>query len=265
MNKEFKVALLDIIQNDSDQLINDWIVYFDADAKDDEYRHYDDFLGFFEECIETGLNPKSDEAQALLHFLEKLKEIIGEEKFFHFQDSVYTCFLKFPLLKVLEQRNLFSLENVKLVTQFFEALTSGLIIKLLSHKKIFQEESIQELSDREAPISEIWDGVLMVSIVGTLDSQRVLQIIDKVLNHLEQDDFSSVIVDISAIFDVNSEVANQLMKLNNAIKFMGSEAYTTGVTANIAKSLTHLDVNLGDVKTYTTTKKAMHEILGKDN
>jgi len=261
MNEEFKVALLDIIQNNSEELIHEWIVYFDEDHKDDEHRHYDDFLGFFEECVESDLNSQSDEAQALKLFLEKLKDIVGEEEFFNFNNSVYTCFLKFPIFKLLEKRDLFTYENVKPITQFFESLTSGLIINLLSHNKQFKEASIKELAEREAPISEIWDGVLMVSIVGTLDSQRVLQIIDKVLGHLEQDEFSSVIVDISAIFDVNSEVANQLVKLNNAIRFMGCDAYISGLTANIAKSLTHLDISLGDVRTYATTKKAMQTIV----
>jgi rsbT co-antagonist protein RsbR len=71
-------------------------------------------------------------------------------------------------------------------------------------------------------------------------------------------------VDISAIFDVNSEVSRQLIKLNNAIHFMGAKAYLTGITANIAKSLTHLDINLGDIKTFSTTKKALEYILKRE-
>lgn len=262
MSEDFKKELLSMVQNNAEELIHEWVLYFDDDQKDEEHRHYDDFLGFFEECIEADLDVHSDEALALKHFLLKLKDIIGENEFFNFKDSMYTCFLKFPLFKLMQKNNLFNYENVRPITQFFEALTSSLIVELLSYNKSFQEASMQELAEREAPISEIWDGVLMVSIVGTLDSQRVLQIIDKVLVHLEHGNFMSVIVDISAIFDVNSEVTNQLMKLNNAIHFMGANAYITGITANIAKSLTHLDINLGDVKTYATTKKAVQDIIG---
>jgi rsbT co-antagonist protein RsbR len=260
--KILKKELLSIVQNNAEELIHEWVLYFDDDQKDEEHRYYDDFLGFFEECIEADLDVHSDEALALKHFLLKLKDIIGENEFFNFKDAVYTCFLKFLLFKLMQKNNLFNYENAQPITQFFEALTSSLIVELLSYNKSFQEASMLELAEREAPISEIWDGVLMVSIVGTLDSQRVLQIIDKVLVHLEHGNFMSVIVDISAIFDVNSEVTNQLMKLNNAIHFMGANAYITGITANIAKSLTHLDINLGDVKTYATTKKAVQDIIG---
>ncbi len=262
MNKEFKKELIDIAQNSSEELIHSWLEYFDDEQKDDEHRRYDDFLGFFEECIESGLNPLSDEAVALKHFLKKIVEIIGEDDFFHFNNSVYTCFLKFPIFKALEERGLFTYENIQPITAFFESLTSNLVVELLEQNKSHQEASTQELAEREAPISEIWDGVLMVSIVGTLDSHRILQIIDKVLKYLEKKEYTNVIVDISAIYDMNSEVANQIIKLNNTIHYMGVIPYITGITPNIAKSLSHLNINLGDVRTYATTKRVMHLILG---
>ncbi|MCX6051790.1 MAG: STAS domain-containing protein [Campylobacterales bacterium] len=265
MNEKFKTALLDIVQNSSQELTQHWLEYFEDEFKDDEYRRYDDFLGFFEECIESNLDPLSDEAGALKHFLKKVVDIIGEDYFFHFHNSVYTCFLKFPLLKVIEQKGMFTYENVKPITAFFESLTSTLVVELLQQHKSVTLSSTQELAEREAPISEIWDGVLMVSIVGTLDSFRILQIIDKVLTHLEKKEYAHAIVDISAIYDMNSEVANQIIKLNNTIHFMGVTPYITGITPNIAKSLTHLNINLGEVKTYVTTKKAMKIILGQDS
>ena len=262
MTEKFKKQLLEIIRNNTEELIAEWLQFFeDTNQKDDEHRHYDDFLGFFEECVEADLDIKSDEAQAMQHFLIKLKEIIGEEEFFNFQDSVYTCFLKFPIYKLLEQKGLFISENILPMTHFFEAMTSHIMLDFVSKNKAFQDTSTKELAEREAPMSEIWEGVFMVSIVGTLDSQRILEIIDKVLDYLQNRESKHVIIDIGSIFDVNSEVTNQLMQLNNAIRFMGADAYITGVTANIAKSLTHLDISLGDIKTYATTKQAVQEIV----
>jgi len=260
--KEIKAILKDIIENDSEKLIQYWIDLFDDDEKDEEYRYYDDFLGFFEECVESGLDIHSDEAEALMHFLKKLIEIKGEEKFFNFKTSVYTCYLKFPILKVLEEKNMFTFDIGFKLTSFFEGLTSRIIIDLLNQNREIQQKSMEELEEREAPISEIWQGVIMVSIVGTLDSNRVLKIIDKVLERLEKSDINHVVVDIGAIYDVNSEVSRQIIKLNNAVHFMGSSVYLTGITPAIAKGLTHLDINLGDVKTFATTKKAMEHILG---
>lgn len=265
LTPEFKEKLLEIIKNDSEELINEWIKYFDEDEKDDQYRYYDDFLGFFEECVENDLDLHSDEAKALQHFLLKIKDIMGEEKFFNFNDSVYTCFLKVPIFKLMDKHGLFSSQNVIPITSFFEAMTSHIILDFVSKAREIHESSTKELEAREAPMSEIWDRVLMVSIVGTLDSQRVIEILDKVLNYLENNRSEHVIIDIGSIFDVNTEVTNQLMKLYNAIHFMGAKVYFSGITANIAKSLTHLDISFGNIKTYSTTKQAVKEIIAKES
>ena len=258
---ELKEILKDMVKNESEDLIQYWIELFPDEQKDEEYRYYDDFLGFFEECIDTNLDPSSTEAGALLQFLKKLIELKGEDEFFNFKDSVYTCYLKFPIFKKLSEKGYFQLEIVSKITAFFESLTSKIIIDILTQNKKVHESAISELEEREAPISEIWKGVIMVSVVGTLDSERVLHIIDKVLKKLEKKNIEHVIIDIGAIYDVNSEVSRQIIKLNNAVHFMGSKVYLTGITPSIAKSLTYLDIDLGSVKTFATTKKAMEYIL----
>jgi len=261
MSQEFYITLKDIVSNQSEELIQHWLEYFNDEQKDEAYRYYDDFLGFFEECLEVQLDLKSDETHAMLLFLTKLQETIGTENFFHFKDSVYSCYLKFPLLKAMNKASLFTLENVSSLTAFFESLTSSLMLREHQKSSESKQQSSYELEQREAPLSELWDGVFMVSIVGTLDSDRVLKIIDKVLDYLEKKESNYVIIDIGAIFDINSEVTNQIMKLNSAIHFMGATPMLTGITKNIAKSLTHLNISLGEIKTFPTTKTALKTIL----
>jgi len=258
----YKEILKKVIEEENEDLVQYWIELFPDEEKDEEYRYYDDFLSFFEECVDEDLSSHSTSSEALKHFLEKLIEIKGEDKFFNFKDSVYTCYLKFPILKKLEEKEIFNFEIVSKITAFFESLTSKIIIEILQKNKEIQQSTLEELEERDAPISEIWDKVIMISIIGTLDSNRVLKIIDKVLERLDKSNIEHVIVDIGAIYDVNSEVSRQIIKLNNAVHFMGASVYLTGITPAIAKSLTHLDINLGDVKTFATTKKAMEYILG---
>ena len=262
MNAKFKTKLLEIIKNENEDLVHYWIELFEDENKDDEYRYYDDFLGFFEECLNADLDLHSIETEALKHFLEKLIEIKGEDKFFNFKDSVYTCYLKFPILKKMDEKGFFHYEDIATLTQFFEGITSSIIINLLRKNDEVREMTMQELEEREAPIAKVWSNTIMVSIVGNLDSNRVLKIIDKILNFLEKSEIDHVIVDIGSIYDMNSEVARQIIKLNNAIHYMGSNAYLTGITPSIAKSLTHLDLNLGEIKTYSNTQKAMEYIIG---
>ena len=260
MNQKIKEQLQNLIKTDSSELIEEWIKFFSESEKEVQSRYYDDFLGFFEECVEENLDVQSESAQTMSMFLGKLYEILGDEYFFNFQESVYTCYMKFPIFAILDKRDEFHYEIAKTLTAFFESMTSKMIIKLLYKNQELVESTNSELEEREAPMSEISEGVLMVTLVGTLDSNRILKIIDKVLKNLENINITDVIVEINSIFDINSEIAQQIVKLNNAIHFMGSRSYISGVNANIAKSLTHLGISLGDVKTYRTTKEAMKSI-----
>lgn len=260
MNEEIKEQLRNLIKADTSELIEEWAKFFVESEKEVQSRYYDDFLGFFEECIEEDLDAQSESAQTMSMFLGKLYDILGDEYFFNLHGSVYTCYMKFPLFAVLDRRGEFHYEIAKMITAFFESMTSKMIVKLLNKNKELIQSTNFELEEREAPMSEISDGVLMVTLVGTLDSNRVLKIIDKVLKNLENIYITDVIVEINSIYDINSEIAQQIIKLNNAIHFMGSRSYISGVNANIAKSLTHLGISLGDVKTYRSTKEAMKSI-----
>lgn len=257
--------LIKIVQQERTALIQDWIEYFPSEERESEMRYYADFLSFFEECLQSDLDSRSDEALALSNFLKKVAEIRGEEKFYNFRNSVYTCYLKFPLFKALDKAGSFHYPIAGKMTSFFEALTSRLIFSVLQENTKVQQASAAELSEREAPISEIWQGILLVSIVGTLDSNRVIQIIDKILDTLEHLKSDHVIIDINAIFDINTEVAHQIRKLYTAISLMGSHAYLTGISKNIAKAMTHLDLSIGEVQTFRSTRQAVEFILKRDD
>jgi len=246
-----------LIQNNSTELIEEWKKFFDESQQEIQARYYDDFLGFFEECLDEDLDIKSDSVASMTMFLGKLYEILGEEYFFNFNNSVYTCYMKFPIFAILDKKGEFHYPVAKLLTAFFESMTSRMIIMIIKKNQELVRSTSFELEEREAPISEIYDGVLMITLVGTLDSNRMLKIIDKVLHKLEIADISDVIIEINSIYDINSEIAQQIMKLNSAIHFMGTNSYISGVNANIAKSLTHLGISLGDIRTFRSTKEAM--------
>lgn len=265
MEKKFKDTLLELLSSNNEQIIQNWLSFFDAEDKDDQHRYYDDFLGFFEECVENDLYVNNEEYEALVQFLTKLSDIIGHENFFNFRHCHYLAYLKLPILEELEKTEYFEYTYIKKISVFFDSIASSMMMGILQDKKEFEIASTTELEEREAPLSEIWDGILMVSIVGTLDSDRILKIIDKILDKLESGEIHHVVIDISAIFDMNSEVANQILKLNNAISFMGVDAYLTGISKNIAKSLTHLDISLGTIKTFNKTKVAVESIIKNAN
>jgi len=261
MDKDFKDGLFKVLRENNNELIKHWLSLFEQEDYDLQHRYYDDFLGFFEECLEQDLFIDTDEYNATVQFLTKLVDVIGKENFFNFRHCHYLAYMPLPIFKELEKIGLYNSENNKKILIYFESITAKIMMNIIDDNKEYEKASIAELQEREAPLSEIWDGILMVSIVGTLDSNRILKIIDKILDRLEDGDIKHVVIDISAIFDMNSEVANQILKLNNAISFMGVKSYLSGISKNIAKSLTHLNISLGSIRTFNKTKTAIESII----
>ncbi len=259
--EETLAVLKQIIQEDKSALIEEWVTYFEPEERPAQARYYADFLSFFEECLESGLAVDSEEARALSHFMQKLAEILGDKRFFNFRSSVYTCYLKFPLMKQLEARGAFCFAIARRMTSFFESLTSRLVLHYVESRERAEAAAAKELQAREAPISEIWDGVLLVAIVGTLDSQRVIEIMDKVLSAVESTRAREVILDVGSIHDINTEVALQLQRLNHAIAFMGARAHLAGINKNIAKVMAQLDITVGEMATFRTVRQALESLV----
>jgi anti-anti-sigma regulatory factor len=249
-----------IIEEDFNLLVEYWLDYFNENEKEAQRRYYSDFLSFFEECIDNELNREDESFEVLIKFLEKLMEIVGDREFFHFRHSIYSSYLKYPILRRLKEKDKFDFILVAKITSFFDTLSSRLIIAHINKTTDLVKGMEEELEIRESAVSEISDGVLLTVIVGLLDSDRVMKIIDKILDKIEQLETKAVIIDITHIEDMNSEIANQLIKLKNSIHFMGVEAIISGINKNVAKRLTHLQINLGEMKTFRNIKDALKAI-----
>jgi len=183
MDQKFKKELFRILRENNNDLIEHWLKLFEKEDYDQQHRYYDDFLGFFEECLEQDLFIDTDEYHATVQFLTKLVDVIGEENFFNFRHCHYLAYMPLPIFKELEKAGFYNTENSKKILIFFESITAKIMINILADKKEYEEASMAELQEREAPLSEIWNGILMVSIVGTLDSNRILKIIDKIKSY----------------------------------------------------------------------------------
>jgi len=249
---------LENITKESDILIKKWVDL--VGESEDSERFYDDFLGFFEECLNDKLDTSKESADALVIFFNKVRDIIGDNRFFNTNGKIFTEVLKEPILERLKEKGVCEYSYIETINNFFNTVTAKMIKDYIEKRDKLQETMTDELINREAPVSEIEDGVLLIVLVGILDSNRVMRIIDIILTKMEQVDSDYVIIDISNIADINTEIANQIMKLSNSIHYMGGQAYISGINSNIAKRLTHLAISLGDLKTFRDVKYTLKEI-----
>lgn len=109
-----------------------------------------------------------------------------------------------------------------------------------------QSETMEELS---SPIVTLWDNVLAVPVVGTLDSKRTQVIMEKLLKLIVDTGSRIAIIDITGVGVVDTQVANHLLKTVSAIKLLGAEAIVTGIRPEVAQTIVTLGVELGNIIT----------------
>jgi rsbT co-antagonist protein RsbR len=109
-----------------------------------------------------------------------------------------------------------------------------------------QSETLLELS---SPIITLWDNVLAVPVVGTLDSKRTQVIMENLLKMIVDRGSRIAIIDITGVGVVDTQVANHLLKTASAIKLLGAEAIVTGIRPEVAQTIVTLGVELGNIIT----------------
>jgi len=107
------------------------------------------------------------------------------------------------------------------------------------------------------PVTVLWENILMLTIVGTIDSKRGQEIMEIMLTKILETEAKTIILDILGVSVVDSKVANHLVKITQACKLMGANAIISGIAPKIAQTLVQLGVELGAVYTTATLKDAI--------
>ena len=117
-----------------------------------------------------------------------------------------------------------------------------------------QAKSLVELS---TPVTEIWDGILLLPIVGIVDSRRAHDIMNSVLETIAKKQARQMILDISGVAVVDTAVANHFIKITRATRMMGCECSISGVSPSIAQTIVELGIDVGSVRTVATMRDAL--------
>ena len=112
------------------------------------------------------------------------------------------------------------------------------------------------------PIMILWKNILLLPIVGILDSRHGQKIMERMLERIQEVEAKVIILDILGVAVVDSEVANLILKIGQATKLMGCDCITTGISPSIANTLVHLGIELKDMVTRTNLKDGLETAFG---
>ncbi|HEY2523344.1 MAG TPA: STAS domain-containing protein [Streptosporangiaceae bacterium] len=121
-----------------------------------------------------------------------------------------------------------------------------------------QAGTMLELS---TPVVRLWDGIIAVPLVGTLDSARTQLVTEKLLETLVATGADHAVLDITGVPTVDTEVAQHLLKTVNAARLLGAECIICGIRPQVAQTIVSLGIEFGDIATKATLADALHYAL----
>ena len=122
-------------------------------------------------------------------------------------------------------------------------------------------ESGKAMLEMSTPVTSIWDGILLLPLVGVVDSQRTHDIMDKSLSRIAETRARMFVMDISGVVTVDTAVANNFIRITQATRLMGCDCIISGISPNVARTLVELGANVGEVRTTATLRDALQLAL----
>lgn len=148
-------------------------------------------------------------------------------------------------------------EDIWRVTELLDRLglhTSETFQK--SREEIIQRQQ-QEMLELSTPVTQLWKGILGIPLIGTLDSARTQVVMENLLTAIVNTEASIAIIDITGVPTVDTLVAQHLLRTVSAARLMGAECIISGIRPQIAQTIVHLGVDLGDIATKATLADAL--------
>jgi rsbT co-antagonist protein RsbR len=115
------------------------------------------------------------------------------------------------------------------------------------------------------PVVELWEGILALPLIGTLDSQRTQVVMESLLQRIVDTSSRLAIIDITGVPTVDTLVAQHLLKTVAAARLMGADCIISGIRPQIAQTIVHLGVELNDVPTKATLADAFALAMARAN
>jgi rsbT co-antagonist protein RsbR len=205
---------------------------------------------------------------------DKVREMIGnisrsraQQGFSPTETATFVFSVKRPLFNQLRRANKNDAEALGVEIWSATELLDSMGLYTLEVYQKSREEVIkrqqEELLELSTPVVKLWDGILALPIIGTLDSARTQIVMESLLQAIVQSNSRVAIIDITGVPTVDTVVAQHLLKTVTAARLMGADCIISGVRPQIAQTIVHLGINLLDVTTKATLAAAFKTALDR--
>ena len=184
-----------------------------------------------------------------------------EQGFNSEETATFVFTLKRPLFERIQARTAGDAQAMAQLSWDATELVDRLGLRAVSAFQRMRESVIErqqhELLELSTPVVKLWKDVLALPIIGTLDSNRTQIMMETLLTRIAETEAAIAIIDITGVPTVDTLVAQHLIKTVTAIRLMGADCIISGVRPQIAQTIVHLGVDLGEVTTKANLADAL--------
>ena len=254
----------DLLRRDRPETLRAWSEYLDRElrAPHIDRRTVDEFCsGLYDglvEALETGRTTLSDGLQSLL---SALSVEFAERGLTPSQTATFV----FSLKHVLNERYENTAPTVMGLHKLIDAMGLHSMDAFIGRREQIIRRQSQELLDLSVPVVPLWEGILSLPIIGTLDSTRAQAITEKLLFEIARTGSRYALIDISGVPTVDTQTAQHLAKTVAAAKLMGAECVVTGIRPAIAQVMVTLGINLSNIETRFSLAEGLRHCFARLN
>ena len=206
-------------------------------------------------------NPDSPDFEEVIELLSGISITRARQGFTPRETGTYIFSLKDALEAIIQKEMGQDLQllyqssiAINKLMDHFGIITFETFIKGREEVILRQTDEITEIS---TPVIRVWDGILALPIIGTLDSSRTQVVMENLLQEIVESGSTIAILDISGVMAVDSLVAQHLIKTVAATRLMGAECIISGIRPEIAQTVVHLGIDLSNIVTKATMASAL--------
>jgi rsbT co-antagonist protein RsbR len=265
----------EILKQHESDLLQEWMsrqksVVGSQGRTDGELREQSQtLLSLLQQAAQSGniTNTEAAEWKPVRDFLRQLSSERARRGYSPTETATFVLSLKQPLFRQLQTQFRNDAAGLAEETWTATALLDQLgLFTTEVHQKSREEIIVrqqQEMMELSTPVIQLWGGILALPLIGTLDSNRTQVVMETLLQRIVDTGSAIAIIDITGVPTVDTLVAQHLMKTVAAARLMGADCLISGIRPQIAQTMVHLGVALGDVTTKASLADAFAAALQK--
>lgn len=212
-----------------------------------------EFLRLFTVASQTSSDVQSESFAPVREFLKQVAKTRMDQGFTPAETAMFILSLKESVFNAL--KDTLKANPTDLVTEIWISgdLLDKLAMLTVDTAITIREQTInrqqEEMLELSTPVVKLWDGILALPLIGTLDSARTQVVMESLLTAIVETNSQVAIIDITGVPTVDTLVAQHLIKTITAARLMGADCFLSGIRPAIAQTIVHLGIELSDVQT----------------